>query len=238
MFEVNPSMKIEVITGIKGRNVVVIDDFYLNPDEIRERAMNLNYTGDPEVAGGVPGTRGVEEESEVKEKLKKIYRTLCELYFPYREGINEKDFNDNWDRQAFMVNSINDEGLKEKPLGILPHQDWWENDESTFQFGSVIYLNKEEECAGGTNFYSHFGKITIPEDWQPQWVIDIPPEVQHIKFQHIYTRIKENNPYRKEYQANMKYNRMVLYEADILHGQEVDLYQFSNYNRINQVLFM
>ena len=189
MFEVNPSMKIGVITGIKGRNIVIIDDFFKNPDEIRERAMNLNYTGDPEVAGGVPGTRGVEEESEVKEKLKKVYWTLCNLYFNNKE-VNEKDFNDNWDNQAFMVNSINDKSLKEKPLGILPHQDWWENDKSTFQFGSVIYLNKPEECAGGTRFYSHFGKITIPEDWQPQWVIDIPPEVQHIKFKHISTQKK------------------------------------------------
>ena len=238
MFEVNPSMKIEVITGIKGRNIVIIDDFFKNPDEIRERAMNLNYTSDPEVTGGLPGTRGVDEDPEVKEKLKKVYQTLCNLYFPYREGINEKDFNDNWDNQAFMINSINDETLKENPLGILPHQDWWENDESTFQFGSVIYLNKDEECAGGTRFYSHFERISIPEDWQPQWVIDIPPEVRHIKFQHIYTRIQEGNPYRVEYQANMKYNRMVLYEADVLHGPSVELGKFKNFSRINQVLFM
>jgi len=36
----------------------------------------------------------------------------------------------------------------------------------------------------------------------------------------------------------MAYNRMVLYQADTLHGQNVDLGMFSDYNRINQVLFM
>jgi hypothetical protein len=34
------------------------------------------------------------------------------------------------------------------------------------------------------------------------------------------------------------YNRMVLYQADVLHSLNVDLGMFADYNRINQVFFL
>ena len=41
-----------------------------------------------------------------------------------------------------------------------------------------------------------------------------------------------------ECDVEMVYNRMFLYQADVLHSQNVDLGMFTDYDRINQVLFM
>ena len=48
----------------------------------------------------------------------------------------------------------------------------------------------------------------------------------------------DNNFCNVEHSFEMVYNRMVLYEADVLHGQNAELGHFTNFDRINQVLFM
>ena len=40
------------------------------------------------------------------------------------------------------------------------------------------------------------------------------------------------------HEFEMVYNRMALYESRVLHSQNVDLGMFTEYDRINQVLFM
>ena len=232
MFEPNEKMTPKVTKDIKGRTAIIIDDFYKNPDEVRELALSLKYNDSSDLTSGFPGTRGVFDTTEVKEKLYDVYLHLCARYFDGQFDLIE--FNNNWANQVFLVNVLNDSTLKANPLGILPHQDWWQDDESSFQFGSVIYLNTPDECAGGTNLYSHFGKMTIPDDWQPQWMLDVDePEFEYIK-----SKVDGGEPYTCEFEAEMVYNRMVLYQADVLHGQNVDLGMFTDYNRINQPLFM
>ena len=54
----------------------------------------------------------------------------------------------------------------------------------------VIYLNKDNECDGGTNYA-----------WMPEDPCAVP---------------------RLEHSAEMKYNRMVLYECDHMHGSSVE----------------
>ena len=237
MFEPNEKMRPKIIENIKGRTVVIIDDFYKNPDEIRERALSLEHTDSTEAVGGFPGVRGFAETSEVRLELYDIYFHLCNKYF----GLPDADkFSNNWDNQGFMVNILNDSTLKKNPLGIIPHQDYWESAPkgspvSLLQYGSVVYLNTPDECAGGTNLYSHFGRMSIPDEWQPQWLL----ETEHLpSFEYIKSKVDGGKPYTCEFETEMVYNRMVLYQADVLHGQNVDLGMFTDYNRINQVLFM
>ena len=240
MFEPNTKMDIKVITDIKDRRAVIIDNFYKNPDEIRELALSLEHNDSLELTGGLPGPRGIKDTGEVKEKLKDVYWHLCKNYFGL---FNEEKFSENWDNQIFMVNVLNDDTLKEKPLGIMPHQDYWESEPGPeFQFGAVVYLNTPDECAGGTNLYSHYGKMSIPTDYQPQWLLSKYDNEKgfddDVDFEYIKSRVDGNNPYTCEFEAEMVYNRMVLYQAEVLHGQNVELGMFTDYNRINQVMFM
>jgi len=258
MFELNGDAKVVAFKDIKGRSAIVVDDFYRNPDEVRELACDLKYSEDPELVGGFPGMRGSLNTSEVKEKLYNIYLDLCSnklwkgkvqrtqlledgsFKIPLLQKnrlFNIDEFNKNWDNLGFMVNVTNDTYLKKNPLGIIPHQDYWKNEpseKSTFQFGSVIYLNTPDECAGGTNLYSHNGEMSIPSDWQPEWMRG----VDDVTFEYIKAKVNGNNPYTVEFEADMVYNRMVLYQSDVLHSADVDLGMFTDKYRLNQVFFM
>jgi len=188
MFELNGDARIIAFRDIKGRSAIIVDDFYRDPDEVRELALSLQYKDRSEssLVGGFPGGRSFLDTLEVKEKLYNLYLDLCSKKLweiPDRitdvfqakdcdnwstKGItlkedgsfniplikknrpfNVNDFESNWNRQRFMVNVTNDDLLIKDPLHIMPHQDYWEDEEPTYQFGSVIYLNTPDECPGG-----------------------------------------------------------------------------------------
>ena len=247
MFEINENAFKKVYKHIQGRTAIVVDDFYRNPDEIREFAKSLKFEENRK--GGLPGIRKSLDTTEVKEKLYDVYFNLCDEYFGNFDKI---EFKKNWDVQGFMVNVTNDTFLKNEPLNaVIPHQDYWPNLPSgghTLQFGSVIYLNTPDECAGGTNLYSWNDEMSITLDTATKWktkqkthfdilspvLISMSPED---KFNCLKKRTESFN-LKVEFEAEMKYNRMVLYPADVLHSPEIDLGMFTDYNRINQVLFL
>ena len=246
MFEPNKSAEVKVFENIKGRSAIIVDDFYRDPDEVRELALSLEYSVEPGLVGGFPGMRGSLKTTEVKEKLYNLYLDLCSSFARVRED----EFERNWDVQGFTVNCTNDLFLKKNPMAEIPHQEYWEGDSqdvSTYQFGSVIFLNTPDECAGGTNLYSYKGEMCISSERDAEWMknmsetMDITGPVltsmsDDYKFK--LTKDKVNRYYNCELKAGMKYNRMVLYQSDVLHKADIDLGMFTDYNRINQVFFM
>ena len=267
MFELNGDAKVTAFKDINTeRSAIVVDDFYKDPDEVRELALSLKYGDGSDLIGGFPGIRASLGTPEVKEKLYNLYLDLCSnklwkgkvqktqlledgsFRIPLRrknKPFDVEDFERNWDNQGFMVNITNDYFLKRNPLGIIPHQDYWENKpdwDSSYQFGSVIYLNTPEECAGGTNLYSYRGEmsmigdpITVGETYNINGpVLESFSEEQKFK----YTKDKVNKQYTVEFEADMVYNRMFLYQSDVLHSADVDLGMFTNYNRMNQIFFL
>ena len=69
MFEPNEDAEVKVIENIKGRSAIIVDDFYRDPDEVRELALSLEYSVEPGLVGGFPGMRGSLKTTEVKKKL-------------------------------------------------------------------------------------------------------------------------------------------------------------------------
>jgi hypothetical protein len=257
MFELNGDARIIAFRDIKGRSAIIVDDFYRNPDEIRELALSLEYSVDPGLVGIRSFLkRGSVETSEVKEKLYNIYLDLCRSIGPLRED----DFKKNWDRQGFLVNQTNESLIKKNPMAEIPHQDYWEGDPNDqqlgvfgdvkpqhLQFGSVVYLNTPDECAGGTNLYSYKGEMSISLDRDAEWMQNMSETMDmsgpvlvsmsdDYKFKYIKDRV--NKQYTIEFEAKMKYNRMFLYQSDVLHKGDMDLGMFTDYNRINQIFFM
>jgi hypothetical protein len=286
MFELNGDARIIAFRDIKGRSAIIVDDFYKDPDEVRELALSLQYKDKSEssLVGGFPGGRSFLDTLEVKEKLYNLYLDLCSKKLweiPDRitdvfqakdcdnwstKGItlkedgsfniplikknrpfNVEDFESNWNRQRFMVNVTNDDLLIKDPLHIMPHQDYWEDEDPTYQFGSVIYLNTPDECpgGGGTNLYSYRGEMYVPNRMQMFdatmgfWMEEcLKKETDIEKFKYLKSKVDGEELYTVEFEAEMKYNRMFLYPADVLHMANVDLGMFTDYNRINQILFM
>jgi len=269
MFELNGDAKVVAFKDIKRRSAIIVDDFYRDPDEVRELAKSLKYGDDKALKGGFPGIRASLGTPEVKEKLYNLYLDLCDnkLWKPkvqktqlledgsFRIPLRIKnrpfdidEFNRNWDNQGFMVNCTNDSFIKKNPLAEIPHQDYWNGETaSTYQFGSVVYLNTPDECAGGTNLYSYNGEMSIPPNRVELWrqnmceTYDIKgPVLTSMSEEQQFKNIKDkiNKQYTVEFEADMVYNRMVLYQSDVLHKADIDLGMFTDYNRINQVFFL
>lgn len=244
MFNLNPSMDIKTFKH-KGRGAVIIDDFYTNPDEIRKFAKSQPLQGDESLCSGFPGSRVFKKDERVKYFLYDLFYNLAldNDIWDRQHCIDINHFNRSWDSVGFMVNVLNDKSLIKDPLGIVPHQDAYtgvrEPGLPNFQFGANIYLNTPNECAGGTAWYSFDGEISIPK--REVSGIPIPDNADELSNKEIFNHVKEYTlgpRWKLEHEFEMVYNRMVMYEADVLHGQSVDLGMFTDYNRMNQVIFM
>ena len=75
MFELNSNCKEQVIKNIgpDNRTVVVIDNFYENPSEIKELAVQAEKWRRDELIKGLAGERCYIETKEFKENTKSIF---------------------------------------------------------------------------------------------------------------------------------------------------------------------
>ena len=239
-FEINNDLEVKV-ARVCGRSLVIVDNFYKNPDEVRQLVLDNRHNplavGDP---GHLPGTRLYLDTVRVRDKLYKIYQTLCSDKDLWGRRYNEDKFTSEFRKLRFSVNIINDRSLSimndihhgSNMYGLVPHQDSYyllgePYINPQIQFGSVIYLNTPEECRGGTNVYTFRGEISIPQ---------IP---SNISTPTSVSNFIENNPdWKVAHTFEMVYNRMVLYQADILHGPVHEKGMFTDNERMNQILFM
>ena len=233
MFELNPQMEITAVVDIgpNGRNALVIDNFYENPNEVRDLALkiprrtNVNFVNHP------TGSRAVYETNELRKNLEK----LCE------ELLSDKD---HWGRETdmpflrsnmglmwFMVEFMNEKVIDEDPMRLVPYQCWYEHNPSPFQFTMDIFLNTEKECFGGINIWNFAGKTSIVEDIKNMYAdktkFDIRKDIYNSKF-----------TWAREMTFGMKYNRAVILPADILKGDILDTAHFHDVDRIAQKLFL
>jgi len=250
MFEPNDEFELIVLTNIgpENRSAIVIDNFYKNPDEVRELCLSYHQTTDkenPDLIAGLPGNKVYMETDEVSNKLKSIFLQLCSEMPFWRKKFDPEVFERGWREKnnAFVCNVVNDKTLLGHPRGIIPHQDYYPKQnpisEKT-QFASVIFLNTPEECKGGTDLFSYKGKTSLLRSntysiYRTEGEDDLPRQEV---FRRLRTSIDNSSDWRVEKHFPMRYNRCILYEADSLHSPILDIGMFTDYSRISQVLFM
>ena len=219
MFEVNP-IRISHIQrcydytrlndfGYIWRKVFVVDDFYKNPDEVRDYALSCERTNDKEHCGGLIGTRVIEERQDMIDNLKPVFKELCQHSEWKNLEFTEDLFNYRWDNQKFLVNHTTNKDINERFTKTVYCYTLHKDPDS--KWAALVYLNKPEECEGGTQFYKY-------------------------KEDHAYGEydIKKDITFTSE----MKYNRMILYEAKCTHGADLNRKMFKEYPRLAQVFFM
>lgn len=242
MFELNPDRK-TFIDNVNGRTVIIIDDFYKNPDEVRNLALTSERRRDPSLINGLPGSRVFIETDELKKNVKPFFDELC-LSDIWRTNIDQKMYEFQWDAVGFMVNIMDHDSVMEWPFLSVPHQDRYANDIGTdvTQFGVVVYLNTPEECQGGTNLYSYKNNMSVP--YNSLEYIDKPEGFDEKckrpedLFPYIMNWLQGDKEWRVEYEAKMVYNRCVFYESDVLHAAHLDVGMFTEHERVNQVFFL
>ena len=181
------------LMGWQETPIVYIDNFYKNPDKVRNLALRCPGTNNPRVCGNLPGVR-VDMNMNL-DHMHEIWQQIAENVYGLK--MNEvKTFKEACKPVPFSVNVTQSEFTN-----IIPHVDYPPEYE-TRGWAGLIYLNKPKECKGGTGFYTYNGQQVNPDQdgiWRKEHVTDSvgPWELIHL--------------------SEMKYNRMIMYPDQILH---------------------
>ena len=173
--------------------IVYIDNFYKNPDKVRNLALRTPGTKNPRILGGVPGER-VDIQFNL-EHIWPIWIEIAENVYGLKQE-ERKAFEMSCMNTSFSVNVTQSNHRRRLPHIDLP-------DVKDRGWAGLVYLNKPKECKGGTGFYTYKGQQVNPLQsgvWREDFVDDSigPWDLIHL--------------------AEMKYNRMIMYPDKILHG--------------------
>ena len=233
MFEINTDLKVKIekiddiywsatdtglVTFDSGiiikKMIFIIDDFYQNPDEIRELAKESEvYTDEDRLAGAI-GRRVWREEPELMYEMAHqmchVFEQLCQ-HEDWHLEFDKQHHYTKWDAMRFVVNVTNNQEIIDsgRDWDTICHIDGPYN-----KWASLVYLNTpeeygEEESTPGTGFYSV-----------------VQPEADG----------KINKP-KLQYVCPMKYNRAVLYDANMIHGAIMETDMYKDYDRLTQIMF-
>lgn len=234
VFQTNPNFNIKIVnleTKFDKVKVIIVDDFYKNPDLVRELALLIPPTCNERITSDLPAGKnsGRINAFYLLDSLGPVYDKIIKETFPEvvnpefeKTGCNDQIIS-SFTRATFMVNVMTSDNLPPR----VPHID----NPDFRAFASTIYLNTEEECAGGTAFYALDNKIISEFNHN---FLDIHGTIKPTKFV-----IEDEGDWKKIHLVEMKYNRMILYQQNIFHSAYIHDKMFTNnIYRLNQQFFI
>lgn len=250
MFEYNPNMLIRVDMINDLYPVVIIDDVYKHPDEVRDFALSLPIPTQYVEPNAYVGNR-IEISNFIANKtfldtISMILLQKLDLSHLIHDGLNKENQNSN-----FTLNVMHSDikNIVNEHSSFIPHSD-------TSAILSVIYLNKNNHDTMGTGIYQHkeTGICAYPNDEeQLTWICKIEnisrrEYKQKMKRYEAYRStnppcesfiLKDNEDWKLLYKSEGTYNQMVSYEGGMLHAPlfDFDLVGDDSFKRINQVIF-
>ena len=187
---------------MKAQSVIVIDNFYDDPNDIREHALSLNF-------------------------YKKENAT-----YPGLEAVSDRDWEPTRLKLAEYINDdVTAPGLKNPPFAQGKFRIAIKEDEYTRldkvhvdqqKYSGIVYLTSNELCQGGVAFYQHKNtkEVTFTEKFisHPELLFlreSSGPE--QIKEQ-LFDYFKNNDSWEKIGEIPMRFNRAVIIMARVFHG--------------------
>lgn len=226
-FKVNDELTFDVV-DLDGDHakIVLVDNFYKNPDMVRNLAMMIPHSINKRILNSLPvgPTSGRINAFYMQDQLGPAYDDIIKQVWPEHYSHYEEDYFLGSFRDAtFVVNVMTSENLPPR----VPHTD------TTDQriFASTIYLNTPEECKGGTAFYKfggNFYSMSCPKTM----------DVQGKNLPTHYLTDSEGD-WELLYIAEAKWNRMIIYPAASHHHAYVKEGWFTGDTyRLNQMFFI
>lgn len=154
MFELNQNLivKIQEVYDFDGNKIImIIDNFYKNPDKIRDYAIkSKKYTkfDNPDLLAYSIGRRVCEDDLRLSYYMKDFFEQVCN-HPKWHIKFDKNHHNYKWSGMRFIVNITNNSEIIKDGRKNIEHLDGPLN-----KWACVIYLNTQEECEGGTQFYS------------------------------------------------------------------------------------
>ena len=218
-FSPNPELKVKIETIRDDKKIVIIDDFWKHPHEIRKLVLNTPRTYNPRILHALPGSRL--EMTFYFSHLGKIFeRIISHVWQKEYDSLEDKSLIQGClDHASFLVNVQNSDLPPRVPhIDNIDYGRW----------AAGIMLNTPEECSGGTAFFTFRGDMSV----------DIK-KVEADFSKYDYYVLEDDENFKKVYLAEMKFNRMVIYNQNILHQPYILPNTFSDENpRLMQMFFI
>jgi len=196
------------------RNIIVIDDFHSNPDEVRQFALQSTY---PEPVEGYtyPGRNSNEDyySQELHQKFESVLNKSLTPANP--NGYFRLSLETNTYRQDIHVDPV------------------WE-------YGAVCYLNTPEQSIdeGGTSFWMH-NKTKI--DTCPTSDIEANAlgysSAKEAWWTTVYGEGLDRSLWSRYFLSPMKYNRLVIFNANLFHSHNYNFGNTLENGRLVQLFF-
>jgi len=201
--------------------VTVLDNFYENPDLVRQFALSLDYGTD--VEGKWPGKRSL-----LLHKINQsFFNTFCEKLFSLFY-----DLDYNYVDYSVATNFQSISNYSENPNSKL--NVGWIHQDIECIFSGVIYLNPNPQENTGTNIYNIIDK-NIPLNQSQKFKLYKGEEPVN-ESEYTQQILENNSNFEETISINNVYNRMILFEGGVHHGVQ-SLYSSSE-PRLTQVFFV
>ncbi len=196
------------------QNIIVVDDFYTNPDEVRNNALAQEYPK-PEKEYTYPGrnSKGAYYNQEIHQKFEYLIN----------QKLNPADKNG-----YFRLSLEND--THKQDVHVDPSWEW----------GAVIYLSKPEDCIdeGGTSFWRH---NTLKMEMCPKTDEEAQfygyPSYKEAWWTNVYGDGQDRSKWTRYFLCPMRYNRMVLFRTYLWHSHNYNFGTNLDNGRLVQLFF-
>lgn len=198
------------------RNIIIADDFYDNPNEVRQFALNSSYP--------TPGNKTYPgKNSKEKYYTEETHTKLLQLIG--REVIPAEGSACGFFRSSFKNDSF------EQDIHIDPGWDW----------GGVLYLNLPNQCItdAGTSFYIHKTLKTekAPLTYEEGYVHGYT-NYEEIRQSIICGDGLDHSKWDQYAYVPIKYNRVVLFRPWLWHSHSKNFGDCLQNGRLVQLFFL
>lgn len=182
-------------------SVIVLDNFYDDPEKIREIAYSMDFTYKENAA--YPGREAyieLAQWSEIRSTLKNYIPEDVNAPCPKKSGFLQGKF-----RLALLEDIV-------KRIDYV-HED-------VQKWSGIIYLSLPEDCQGGVAFYKHkkTGAYNLSQKWIEENFEKTLKESPDIFISELKAHFKNENNWECIGQIPMRYNRAVLLMGQCFHG--------------------
>jgi hypothetical protein len=195
-----------------------IDNFYTDPDKVREFALGLDYS--PAENGFWPGKRTKELFEIDQEFMTKFCHKLMSYYFDL-EATNVRWKISSQFQLIEPYDSINDS---------IKNTGWIHYDDALF--GGLIYLNKNPNLSSGTSLYNIIDYEKYDKAQKAKHEFYLKGDYEN--YENLIS--EHNNNFIETIKFSNQYNRLIGFDSSIPH--KADNFVIDNEPRLTQVFFV
>jgi hypothetical protein len=198
--------------------ILCLDDFYDDPDQIREWALSLDF--DQVDDGKYPGKRTKSIHEINPEFFENFCNKLFSVYYDFNVPVSYEV-----DTSFQLIESYSDDPNSMKNKG------WVHLDTDTIAAG-IIYLNKETNSKTGTSIFDLIGHYDKDQLKRKELYRD---GIDNLYDEHMQNHLEQ---YRETIRFSSKYNRLISFDglnhhaANSFYGKEPRLTQVFFINKL------